>query len=138
MELQDILAEGDVRVWAELAEKISSRHPVRVLRPPETGLVMMRVRDSVEESDFYLGEVLVTEAVVEINGARGFGLILEDEPEKALCFAVIIAALAADLPDKEEFQAVVDQQRRLVEAANGRKDGMVAGTRVRFAIMEGQ
>ncbi|NPV91846.1 MAG: phosphonate C-P lyase system protein PhnG [Firmicutes bacterium] len=137
MDLQEILAEGEKRVWVWLTEKIAARHPVKVLKPPETSLVMMRARDSVEDSEFYLGEVLITEAVVEINGVLGYGIALEDEPERALCHAVIKAALAADLPEREEIQEVVDQQRRQAESASDRKEGMVAGTRVRFAIMEG-
>lgn len=137
MEMHEILTEGDAGVLIQLADTIAARHQIKVLQAPETCLVMLQARDSVEESAFYLGEVLITEAVVEIKGVRGYGLVMEDEPAKALCLAVINAALAAGLPDEAEIREIFDEQKRRAILARKRKDGLVAATRVRFAVMEG-
>jgi len=137
MELQEILAEGDFSIWRELAEAIAARRQIKVVQDPNTCLVMMKAKDSVGQTPFYLGEVIISEASVTVNGVKGFGFALEDEPAKALCFAIIDGALAAGVPEEGEIlQAVQREEKRLLEHRKREAD-LIAGTRVRFDIMEG-
>jgi len=42
------------------------------------------MREPVKQSFFYLGEVIVCEAEVEIDGTRGFAVLMGDNAQKAL------------------------------------------------------
>lgn len=137
MELREILAEGSFTVWLRLAEEIAKKHDIQVLRAPETCTVMMQAVDSVGQTPFYLGEVLMTEAAVAIDGKTGFGFALEDEPERAVCIAVIDAALAAGVPECGYIRGVIDDEAERISVLSRQEKGLVAATRVNFAIMEG-
>ncbi len=63
---------------------------ITIIKAPETGLIMMTARDSFD-MDFCLGEILVTVAETEIGNAKGYSMILGDNPRKA----VISASLEA-------------------------------------------
>lgn len=61
-----------------------------------TGLVMVPIRDTVENVDFHLGEVLVSEAhIADAAGHVGFGMITGRDLERAMAMAVIDLRLAA-------------------------------------------
>ena len=67
MEPQEILAEGRLEAWQQLAAAIAARHEVETVKEPETCLAMMQTVDSVGETPFYLGEVLMCEATVRVK-----------------------------------------------------------------------
>lgn len=137
MELQDVLIQGDFSLWQEIARGITGRHEVKVVQNPDTCLVMMQALDSVGGTPFCLGEVLLSEAAVTVNGTIGYGLAIEDEPARVLCFAVINAALAAQVPEKQDIlNAIAAEKERLLQMLR-QEDSLVAGTKVRFDIMEG-
>lgn len=64
-------------------------------------MVMARAKDTVDGETFNLGEVLVTRCEVALDGEPGWGIVLGDEPERALCAAVLDAA-QSDFPDGVE------------------------------------
>ncbi|MDR3588393.1 MAG: phosphonate C-P lyase system protein PhnG [Negativicutes bacterium] len=137
MELREILAEGSFMVWLRLAEEIAKNHDVQVLRAPETCTMMLQAIDSVGQTPFYLGEVLMTEAAVAIGGRTGYGFALEDEPERAVCIAVIDAALSAGVAESDYIRKIIAAEAGRIMARRSQENGLVAATRVNFAIMEG-
>ena len=54
---------------------------------------MIKVREPVKQSLFYIGEVIVCEAVVEIDGVKGVAVTMGDDAKKALDMAIIDAAV---------------------------------------------
>src|SRR5579859_4173059 len=62
-----------------------------------TGLVMTPMVDTAEGSSFYLGEVLVAEALVRIGPIEGYGACLGRDLEQAVAIALIDAALVAGI-----------------------------------------
>ena len=52
------------------------QHQVAVIRKPAKTLVMVRMRETVAKAEFYLGELLAAEAMVELEGTRGFSLLM--------------------------------------------------------------
>ena len=137
MEFREVLTEGNLSVWEDVAEMIAARHEIKVLQEPETCMTMMQAIDSVGHTPFYVGEVLMTEAVVSINGATGFGFVLENEPVRALCMAIIDAALTAHIEEELEIERMIAVEEQRILAWQRREETLVAATRVRFAIMEG-
>ncbi len=138
MEQQEVLVEGRFEVWQQLAADIAARHRVETLQKPETCMVMMQAKDSVEKTPFYLGEALMCEAGVQVDGTAGYGFALEDEPERVWCLAVIDAALTAHLPEEQEIRAAIAAEERRLQGEQQRERDLVASTMVRFAMMEGQ
>ena len=62
-----------------------------------TGLVMVPMRDTVENVDFHLGEVLVSEAhIADAQGHIGYGMITGRDLERAMAMAVVDLSLAGD------------------------------------------
>src|SRR5690242_13852742 len=64
-----------------------------LLSGPRQGLVMLRVRETIAESLFNAGEILVTEVKLELDGQFGFGMVIGNQPRKALALALVDAAL---------------------------------------------
>lgn len=111
---------------------------IQITRPPRAGLIMMTVTDSLSV-DFHLGEVLVTEAEVLLGGERGYGLIIGEEPRKALVRAAADALLRGKQPALLCRQVIscLEKARLLQTARNGADAALVASTRVHFDLMAG-
>jgi phosphonate C-P lyase system protein PhnG len=71
-----------VRELLEVAEAA----PIEIVSTPRSGLTMMQVLDAFD-SEFLLGEVLVSSAEVVLHGQRSFGMVTGDEPERSLASA---------------------------------------------------
>jgi alpha-D-ribose 1-methylphosphonate 5-triphosphate synthase subunit PhnG len=69
--------------------------PVAVITPPTIGMVMARAVDGACGEVFNLGEVLVTEARVSIDGHEGWGMVLGRAPDHAISVAVVDAGIEA-------------------------------------------
>jgi alpha-D-ribose 1-methylphosphonate 5-triphosphate synthase subunit PhnG len=78
---------------------------IRVLREPQTGLLMAVAKDAFA-TDFCLGEILVTEAEAEFQGCRGYAMVMGDEPQKALLTAAVAAIFECD---NEELQGQISR-----------------------------
>ncbi len=73
--------------------------------------------------DFHLGEALVTEALVEYEGVQGYGMVMGDQPERALAAASVDAIARAGSPelakDREAPGARAEEDRGSPEAGRG-------------------
>lgn len=137
MDFREIMAEGDLGRWLGLAQTIVDRHKVEIMMPPEPCTAMLQAVDSVGCTPFYLGEVLMSEAAVAVNGVAGYGFAIEDEPRRALCVAIIDAALAAEVPEAAAIRRALDDEAARLHAQAKREESLVAATKVNFAVMEG-
>ena len=91
--LTKILAKANKDILAALSADIQKiYHPVIIKSPGKT-LTMIKMREPVKQSLFYLGEVIVCEAAVEIGGTPGAAVFMGDDTEKALNMAIIDAAI---------------------------------------------
>lgn len=133
-----VLANSSEEQVSRLASAVLERYgtsQVKILSGPRRGLVMLRVRETVADSLFHAGEVLVTEVKLELDDQFGFGMIIGDSPRHALGNALVDAALrkggeVADWLTQE--LTVLDQQ---IMAHNQREQALVASTRVEFERM---
>jgi alpha-D-ribose 1-methylphosphonate 5-triphosphate synthase subunit PhnG len=112
----EAIALSESGALVAVADRILASREVSILRPPQSGAVMMRAIETAEGSVFNLGEVSVTEAEVEIEGERGYAMVLGFAPEKALAGAVLDAAAEAGIDtgtiDALLVEAVATEQRR--------------------------
>ena len=120
----------------ELARPIVEQHQVTVIRKPAKTLVMVRMRETVAKADFYLGEMLAVEALVELEGQRGFALQMGDDTEKALAAAVVDAVCQTELPERQAVEQALAEQGRALQEAEERARARHAGTRVHFETLD--
>jgi phosphonate C-P lyase system protein PhnG len=66
-----------------------------IKKKPIAGLIMMKVIDTFE-TEFYMGEVLVSEAEVVFHNQPGYGMILGEDLDKALLLASVDAILSSE------------------------------------------
>ena len=88
-----ILANAGKDDVAVLAAEIQKKYSPVLIKGPGKTLAMINMRDPVRESRFYLGEVIVCEAAVELDGVKGFSVAIGDDEEKTVSMAVIDAAI---------------------------------------------
>ena len=72
--LSKILAKADAAQVRQMAEKIRKQYEVTVIKAPEKSLTMIKMRDPVKETLFFLGEVIVCEAIVCLDGTKAWRL----------------------------------------------------------------
>ncbi|MCL1789992.1 MAG: phosphonate C-P lyase system protein PhnG [Peptococcaceae bacterium] len=91
--LTKILAQADKDIVAKLSAAIQRTYSPVIVKEPGKTLTMIKMREPVKQSLFYIGEVIVCEAMVEINDVKGVSVIMGDDIEKALDIAIIDAAI---------------------------------------------
>jgi len=109
-----------------------------IVKPPRTGLLMMTVTDSFN-TGFHLGEVLVTEANVSLDGTEGYGLVMGEAPRKALARAATDALLRSDRYPVlcESVRSLLQREQNRQHEANRTAAALAAATRVSFDLMPG-
>ncbi len=90
--ISKILARAGKDQVKRLADEIKKDYSPVIVKAPEKSLTMIRMREPVQESLFYLGEVIVSEAIVDLVGAKGVAVLMGDDFDKVLDMAVIDAA----------------------------------------------
>jgi len=91
--LTKILAKAEEYDVAALSNRIQKMYPPVIIKEPTKALTMIKMREPVKQSLFYIGEVIVCEATVEIDGTKGFAVLMGDNGEKVLDMAIIDAAV---------------------------------------------
>ena|SRR5258708_1555687 len=108
---------------------------VRRLSGPQRGLVMLRVRESVANSLFNAGEVLVTEVKLELDGQFGYGMVIGDSPRKAMAIALVDAALRKGEQVAKRLEHELSAIQQQIHSSNQRMFNAAATTRVDFEIL---
>jgi phosphonate C-P lyase system protein PhnG len=108
---------------------------VQVITPPTTGLVMTRVRDCFE-TDFFLGEILVTRAEIEFCGYRAQATLMGNKPKKTLVAAILEALDNDGQTELLHKAALACQPAKIrIEQAWHKEAQLVSATRVQFESM---
>lgn len=121
---------------AELGRRITEKYGVITLKKPEKILVMLKVRESAQNSLFYAAEALACECLVSIDGAKGFAACLGDDLDKVYAMAVIDAALNKELPERELILDRLENWARQIQEKNALDAKLAMSTKVNFTVME--
>jgi alpha-D-ribose 1-methylphosphonate 5-triphosphate synthase subunit PhnG len=119
-------------VWAAFADKPE----FKIVRGPETGLVMVRGRMGGGGDAFNLGEATVTRATVRLSGGQvGHAYCLGRDREKAVQAAVFDALWQADATRGAVESQVLEPLREAAAAGDKQRREETAATRVDFFTM---
>jgi alpha-D-ribose 1-methylphosphonate 5-triphosphate synthase subunit PhnG len=136
--LSRIMARAGADEVRALARLVEEKHGVTVLKEPARTLVMLPVREPAHGTVFYLGELIATEAMAEIEGTRGIGICMGAEDEKALAMAVVDAAFNARAAECGKITELLDRLEEKQDRALAGEAALHAKTRVSFETLEGQ
>ncbi|MTH53513.1 phosphonate C-P lyase system protein PhnG [Bacillus mangrovi] len=132
----EILISGSKELAASMAALAEERHQVEFMTEPENGLVMVKMRETAQNSLFYLGEVFVTECKARVNGTVGIGIVKGHEPELACHLAVIDAAFGATVPETEEWTELLLKEEEAIFERRRAEGRSILKTKVRFETMD--
>jgi alpha-D-ribose 1-methylphosphonate 5-triphosphate synthase subunit PhnG len=127
--------EEHVCYLASTVLKSYAKSQVKLLSGPRQGLVMLRVRETVANSQFNAGEVLVTEVKLELEEQFGFGMVIGDSPRRAMAIALIDAALGKGGPVADQLQHELAELDRQLGKSHQHLQALVDTTRVEFERM---
>jgi phosphonate C-P lyase system protein PhnG len=137
MEKQDyILCECELKPLEDFVASIEEKFEIKIARMPSICMTMVEAEDSVEFQPFYLGEALTTECEVMVNGQKGYGICLGDEPLRSYCIAFIDAITQLKDIDLQPVNDFLNEQAALIEQADKIEYNHIMRTKVDFKLME--
>ncbi|MFI5136321.1 MAG: phosphonate C-P lyase system protein PhnG [Sphingobacteriales bacterium] len=137
MDNQDyILCECELAPLENFVASLEEKFEVKIPKAPAICMTMIQAEDSVEFQEFYLGEALTTECEVTVNGQRGYGICLGDEPLRSYCIAFIDALTQLPGADLQGVNAFLNEQARLINEAAQLEYNQILRTKVDFKLME--
>lgn len=130
-----ILSRAERSDVIRLGQELQQQYSVTIVKKPEKSLTMIRMREPVKKSLFYLGEAIITEAVVTLEGTVGTAVTMGDDFEKTLCMAVIDAAENRGVFAHNDLLLEWEQaqQRRIAQ-----ENAMFQKTKVDFHSMDSE
>lgn len=132
-----IMANMSSKKLNQMSNKVRENGEVLIIKEPSKTLTMIKMREPVKNSLFYIGEVMVTEAIVEMNGIKGMAVTMGDDFEKTLDMAIIDCGFnngfAVTAMIKEELIRQEKKQTVKIEKENA----MHLKTMVNFNTMSG-
>lgn len=131
--LSRILTKADARTVSELSAKIREQYKTVIIKEPNKTLTMIKMREPVKESLFYIGEVMVCEAIVELDGVKGIAVTMGDDFEKTLGMAIIDAACNKGVFSDEEV--LLNLEKAQIELEQ-KENAMHLKTMVNFTSMD--
>ncbi len=128
-----ILAKADAEDISAMAEKIKNRYSIVIIKEPNKTLAMIKMREPVKESLFYIGEVLVCEAIVELDNVKGIAVTMGDDLNKTLDMAIIDAACNKGVFEDEANLLKIEMTQIELEQ---KENAMHLKTMVSFSSMD--
>ena len=130
-----VLAGARTEDVKEVAGEIREACEIQILKQPQKTLVMVKVRESVKKSLFYLGEVLATECMVTVNGIKGASVMAGDDFEKCISAAIIDGFLNDDRNDRGMIIEKIEKLKENQEKAREKLNRQLRKSKVNFNVM---
>lgn len=131
-----ILIQGEPTLAEQLAESIAANYNYQEIIAPRYGLTMVKMRESAKNSLFYMGEVLITEAKIEVENSIGIGIIVGMEEALARNLAIIDAAYKANLPESAAWEEALILAENKIKESHAKQQEKLFETKVDFQTMD--
>ncbi|MCJ7837360.1 phosphonate C-P lyase system protein PhnG [Cuneatibacter sp. NSJ-177] len=130
-----ILGRASRQQVSALAAPYKEKQRITVIKEPAKSLAMIRMREPVKESLFYLGEVIVCEASVLLGQTKGTAVTMGDDFEKVLDMAVLDAAVNAGIFQEEDALLILEAAQT---AETEKENALYLNTMVSFTAMDAE
>jgi alpha-D-ribose 1-methylphosphonate 5-triphosphate synthase subunit PhnG len=132
----EIMAECEAQDLKSISKLVEEHHEVKILEKPNSGLVMVKMRESAQKHLFYLGEVFVTECKVVIGETVGLGVIRGSHLKKAYFMAVVDAAYNAQITETDKLDRMLKDLGEKVAKKRARNTARILQTKVDFETLD--
>lgn len=132
----EILIQGEPTLAEQLAKSITANYNIQEIIAPRYGLTMIKMRESAKSTLFYMGEVLITEAKIEVENNIGIGIIVGMEDALARNLAIIDAAYKANLPETVTWKETLLLAEDEIKKSRAKKQEKLFETKVDFQTMD--
>lgn len=119
----------------EMAEEIQDNHTVDVVSEPGEALTMIKMRETAQNTLFYVGEVLITETKVKVTNKAGIGIVQGHEPDLSKALAIIDAAFSSQLKEANRWLPKLEALEKSGDDEWIVKQKQLAKTKVNFETM---
>jgi alpha-D-ribose 1-methylphosphonate 5-triphosphate synthase subunit PhnG len=110
---------------------------IEIIVSPKLCMTMLQAEDSIDFQPFYLGEVLMTECQLTVDGNLGYGYCMGDEPQRAYSIAIIDAILnSQNHALQQNVLAFVEREKKILHNIKLEEYNQILKTKVDFKIME--
>lgn len=135
--IDEVLCECLKDSLINFVTKIESNLAIEIVVTPKLGMTMIQAEDSIDFQPFYLGEVLITECQLTVNGILGYGYCMGDEPQRAYCIALIDAIVnTIEHPLQKDIEAFIISENEILQKKKLEEYNQILKTKVDFKIME--
>ena len=126
---------------AERIQNISKDWIIKPVSPPQSGLGVLKLKESTMSEPFFLGEFPLSCVWIEISTpdgrvVQGAANVMNDDIEYAEALAICDAVLAEKLDGFHEVKALLTQGLHLFEEKEIARRKILASTRVDFSLLE--
>ena len=132
----EILIKGNKNLAGDIAKSIIEKYEVQDIEVPNNGLAMIKMRETAKRELFYLGEVLITEAKVFVNGTLGMGVVAGDDEELARNLALIDAAFKHNVKEVTEWSQRLELEEVRIKELENIRENKILATKVDFSTMD--
>ena len=132
-DLNMTISQMDGRALSRLLKTLTKLE-ISLIKGPTVGLIMVSATDPFG-TDFHIGEALVTEAMAEYAGVKGYGMVMGEEPERAVAAAAVDALARAKSPELAAIEKILAPERKKILEARKHEEALVEATRVKFENM---
>jgi len=133
-ELNFLLQQVEPEKISSLCQQVRKQTDIQIIQQPTEQTLMLPITDPVNQGLFFGGEVLVTSAIVRVNGFDGWSMVLDEYPDLARNIAVLDGAYAANIEQKG-IRYLAAQGRKRHEQDLSDTASQVGATRVSFDLM---
>lgn len=123
-----------------LAESLTTSLQVNYKSLPQSGLSLLQMEDGVFHESYYLGEIPVASAWIELTNLadesfEGAAQVMSDSAELAVALAVCDAVMAYQLPGWKEVANLIQQGMEKRTWEELQQGAMLAKTKVSFSLL---
>lgn len=130
-----ILCQSSLEDVMTLVSSIESSTEIKMIESANQGLVMIKMRDSAQLEQFFLGEVLVTECKVMIDSVIGIGIVEGAQEERARAMAIVDAMYNGNSKMKESVTDKLEALEEKFEKIKRDECKMLLNTKVDFETL---
>ena len=122
-------------------ESLTQHWDIKAKTLPQSGLGMLKMRDSALGEPYYMGEFPLASCWLSVHtdqgkSAEGAAWIMEDNHERAEQMALCDAILSGRLPGWEKILDLLELGVRIQASASRERKSLLAKTRVNFSLLD--
>lgn len=133
-ELNFYLQQAPTDELLTLCKNVALEAQVTRIQKPTQQTLLLPVKDPITDGEFISGEVLVTSAIVQVDGVNGWAMVMDDNSELAEAVATLDGAFAAGMYTNRII-ALAKTGKCNIEDTQATENRKAENTRVSFDLM---